>query len=143
MQDLPGTPLAQRSCTGGRSGSLSCRGRTHRDIFCLESIMNETTSLAEQHIREWESRLKHIDELVERASGAQASGGAQASAATRLAQMREDRDRLALEVRNLRERRADAPHEVISRSSVLKATLDELKRELYTLFANEPIAREK
>jgi hypothetical protein len=57
--------------------------------------------------------------------------------------MREDRDRLALEVRNLRERSTNEPHEVLARSGVLKATLDELKRELYTLFANEPIAREK
>jgi len=102
--------------------------------------MDETTRLAEQRILEWESRLKHIDELMERAARAQAIGSAEAGARDRLRQARERRDRLALEVQSLRERGAQASDEVIARSGGLRKMLDLLGQELSNLLTQGPRA---
>ncbi len=64
--------------------------------------MDEITKLVEQHIRESESHLLYIDELMERARVAQARAPVASDLEARLVQIRQDRDRLAGELEEIR-----------------------------------------
>jgi hypothetical protein len=57
--------------------------------------MDQTRQMAEQHILAWQSRLKHIDELMVKAQAARAQTAETLSLETALTQARQHRDRLA------------------------------------------------
>jgi len=65
-----------------------------------------TEKLIEQHIHEYESRLKHIDELLHRAHEEHESGDQPADADSELRALRGDREKLADHVSELKERPA-------------------------------------
>ena len=60
--------------------------------------MDAITRLAEQHITESQSRLKHIDEMMARAKQSQAQAPMPTEVVGRLAQIQQDRDKLAKEL---------------------------------------------
>lgn len=64
--------------------------------------MSNITQLVEQHIREHESRLKHIDELLERARKIMAEQPKYAESGSRLADIERERDKLANRLDKLR-----------------------------------------
>ncbi|MGE5337778.1 MAG: hypothetical protein ACM3PU_08110 [Gemmatimonadota bacterium] len=103
--------------------------------------MNEILKLAEQHVREWESRLKHIDELMERASQAHANAPSRQDIEAKLAQMRESRNKLAQELEIMRQKRTEESHEVIAHSTGLKGAFELLSKELYDTLMAAPKAR--
>lgn len=67
--------------------------------------MTHIDSLIEQHIREYESRLKHIDELLERAAQA---GGDEAQQSGELSAFKRDRDQLTTQIDELKRKPAEA-----------------------------------
>lgn len=66
--------------------------------------MSNITQLVEQHIREHESRLKHIDELLERARKIMAEQPKFAESSSKLAGFARERDKLAGRLDELRSR---------------------------------------
>ena len=64
--------------------------------------MDTIGNLAEQHILESESHLRHIDELMARANQSPVSASASTEVQERLKQIEADRVRLAQELKDLR-----------------------------------------
>lgn len=62
--------------------------------------MTNTERLVEQHFREYESRLKHVDELLERAH--KAAEKEPSAVSEELAALKEDRDKFAAYLEELR-----------------------------------------
>ena len=63
--------------------------------------MTNVSQLAEQHIREHESRLKHIDELLEHAH---AEAGADEEIIHELDQIRQEREKLVSHINELKQK---------------------------------------
>lgn len=66
--------------------------------------MTRIDALIEQHIREHESRLKHIDELLERAAQA---GGDKAQLSEELSELKQGRDKLTTHIEELKKKPAE------------------------------------
>ncbi len=66
--------------------------------------MNEMDTLANQHFLEWESRMRHIDEMLAKANKAHANNAGRADIATELKSIQKSRDALALEIDSVRNR---------------------------------------
>jgi hypothetical protein len=64
--------------------------------------MADINALVEQHIREHESRLKHVDELLGRVHKVVGAISEDAEAKVQLAELQRDRDRLASQLEMLR-----------------------------------------
>jgi hypothetical protein len=94
--------------------------------------MNQTTHLIEQHVLESESRLRHIDELIERARRLRTP-----EIEAQLNRTRRDRDRLANE---LGEVRNDDPN-AVQRGERVKGMLQsvglELEKALTAIFERD------
>lgn len=93
--------------------------------------MNQITRLVEQHIAASESHLRYIDELMERAN-APGTASVTPDMAAKLAQMRQDRDRMAQELDAVR---AQTQHgqgdtaEAARRSEGVQGVLQTMGRE--------------
>ena len=74
--------------------------------------MTHTEQLIEQHIREYESRLRHLDELMAQAR----EKGASPESHEELAEAQEQRQALAGEVETLKERREQGEIEEIRKA---------------------------
>lgn len=129
-----GTALAE-----GLSPALDRSGgqvqRRNRLLEASEDIMDEITKLAEQHIRESESHLRHIDELMERARQAQAQIAAAEGLEERLTQIRRDRDRLASELDDMRKQPVDDWPKLAKRGEGLKGVLQAVGIQLEKILA--------
>ena len=68
--------------------------------------MTSAERLIEQHVREYESRLKHVDELLTRARSQAASTSEEPTIERELAELTESRDELARHVEQLRHSRS-------------------------------------
>jgi len=90
--------------------------------------MSHIDRLVEQHIRESESHLKHIDEMLEKARAAKLDS--QPGATPDLAKVAHDRMRLAQELHGLRNAPRPASDEVAERSKGLKGMLQAVGTEL-------------
>ena len=64
--------------------------------------MTEYRKLAEQHIVEYQSRLKHIDELMERARKGAGEAPEEPEVSRQLADLMEEREKLATGLERLR-----------------------------------------
>jgi hypothetical protein len=97
--------------------------------------MNE---LAEQHILESESRLRHIDELMDKARQASLAKPEATETAALLEQIQRDRDRLAKDLEELRRLPGDDSAYLLQRSEGLKGLLQnvglQLQRVLSAVF---------
>ena len=90
--------------------------------------MSQIDQMVEQHIRESESHLKHIDEMMEKARAARERS--QLPATPDLAQLQQDRMRMAQELHGLRNEPRPASADVAERSKGLKAMLQSVGAEL-------------
>ena len=90
--------------------------------------MNHIVQLVEQHIRESESHMKHIDELMAKAQEARKRN--QHPAQPDLAQLEQNRMHMAQELHGLRQEPRPASAEMAERSKGLTGMLRSLGAEL-------------
>ncbi len=90
--------------------------------------MSHIDQLVDQHIRESESHLKHIDDMMEKAR--KAREGNALGAEPDLARIGQDRMRLAQELHGLRNEPKPASEEVAQRSKGLTGMLRSIGSEL-------------
>ena len=90
--------------------------------------MSHVDKLVEQHIRESESHLKHIDEMMEKAR--EANRLSQLGAKPDLSQVEHDRMRMAQELHGLQNTPRPATEDVAERSKGLKSMLQSFGAEL-------------
>jgi hypothetical protein len=97
--------------------------------------MNESVRLAEQHVREWDSHLRHLDEMWEKARSAPSRPP---EIDAQLMQIRQDRDEIAKALDALRHEPFDAWPKGARPPGGLGTTLetvgDELQRVVTALF---------
>ena len=92
--------------------------------------MQSTSGLVEQHIRESEARLRHIDELVARSSHRSVDAAAVPRVHTLLIHTGETRAKLANELENLRRASVHgADQTLVRRSEGLKSLLEAVGRQ--------------
>ena len=106
--------------------------------------MNEITHLVEQHVLEAESHLRHIDELMTSAHTAAGSNHAiPHDVEARITQIRQDRDRLAQELSDIRRQGGHATVETAARAEGLKRVLQtvgaELEKAFTAIFDKDPL----
>ena len=94
--------------------------------------------LAEQHILESESHLRHIDELMTRAAGSPLKGTEGNQTAARLRKIKLDRDRFAQELDEIRHLPPGEMSDGVKRGEGLKGALEtvglELEKALASIF---------
>ena len=92
--------------------------------------MKNVDHLVEQHIRQSESHLRHIDELMERMRSKTATGRVPPEVGARLLQLRAERDQVAQEFDECRKQSAvDAPG-AIAQAERVKGVLETIGLEL-------------
>ena len=92
--------------------------------------MTKMIHLAEQHILQSESELRHIDELMARAHEARAKNPLQPETEAELVRIQGARDKGALELTALRQQAHDASDDTVKRSEGLKGVLQTVGLEL-------------
>jgi hypothetical protein len=92
--------------------------------------MTDVSHLAEQHIREQESRLQHIDELMRRAREGAAKGPQFAHIYTELDDLTRRRDRAAVQLDDLKARAAEEWREQEIQRSGLMGIWDAIAQQL-------------
>jgi hypothetical protein len=93
--------------------------------------MTQLNRLIQQHVLEQESRLKHIDELLERAQ--QKAARRESDAAEQLAEVKRERDRLSSQVEEFRVRPPDQWSEEEFRKTGPMVVWDTVAQELEKL----------
>lgn len=89
--------------------------------------MSTVDHLIEQHIRESEAHLRHIDEMLAKSQAARTQAGASAQQQSQLARIRGDHQRLSAELAALR--KSHTP-DAAERSKGIKAALQAVGLEL-------------
>lgn len=92
--------------------------------------MNTIMELAGQHIRESESHLRHIDELMARAREAARKESVAAQAEALLSRVQPDRDWAAQELEAIRRLPIGDGSEVVKRGEGLKGVMETIGLEL-------------
>ncbi len=92
--------------------------------------MTKMKDLAEQHILESASRLRHIDELMEQARTASLKAAMPAQTETLLLQIESDRNKLAGELDALQRMPIAEGSDVVKRSEGLKGLLESVGLQL-------------
>ncbi len=99
--------------------------------------MNDILKLAEQHFRESESRLLHIDEMMAQAQRAHAKAPDATGVEAQLAKIQSDRDGAAQELQDIRGQVATDPAHSVKRGAKVKTVLaavgDQLEKILGTI----------
>lgn len=86
--------------------------------------MDQTCQMAEQHILAWQSRLKHIDELMAKAQAARAQAAETLSLETALTQAQQHRDRLAGHLAQVEGQPAEALPALVKHGEGLQGALE-------------------
>lgn len=93
--------------------------------------MNETIRLAEQHILESLARLKHVDELMEKADQSHSTVPLAPDAAAKLAALKNNRNGLAEQLATLQSKPlTHDPHHAAAHSEGIKGGLENVGEEL-------------
>lgn len=92
--------------------------------------MSQIDDLAEQHIRESEAHLRHIDELMRKAQEARAGKRVPPEHEDPLRRLEQDHSRLAGELQGLRTAPKPASADTVERSKGLKGLLQTVGLEL-------------
>lgn len=95
--------------------------------------MTDINKLAEQHILEHQSRLNHIDELLERASEAAQSAGGTESQNDELAALRRERDEFSDQVQAIKNDPAAYWQKNVATNAGPMAVWDAIAERLETL----------
>jgi hypothetical protein len=93
-------------------------------------MMNKIAELAEQHIRESELHLRHIDELMALARQVSLKGAPAAETEALLINVQRDRDRLAQELDGVRRISPKDATEAVKRGESLKGVLETVGLQL-------------
>jgi hypothetical protein len=96
--------------------------------------VNETIHLAEQHILFFESHLKHIDEMMVKASTSNLSTAPEL--APELDRIRQDRDKLALTINDYKDRVSHDPLKVTQEAEGTKGILQTVGSQLEKILAS-------
>lgn len=97
-------------------------------------VMNERARLAEQRVREWDSHMKRIDELMARAGQVPASAvAASPEFEAQIAQIVVDRNRVAKALEDLRHQPFERWPEEAVRGHGVKGSLEEIGVQLEQL----------
>ncbi|WP_298828077.1 hypothetical protein [uncultured Piscinibacter sp.] len=92
--------------------------------------MNKMIELAEQHILESESRLRHIDELMARARAAPVKKEAATETEALLRQIEADRNKLARELEEIQRLPRGEGSDIVKRGEGLKGLLESVGLQL-------------
>ena len=99
--------------------------------------MNETIRLAEQHILESLARLKHVDELMEKADQSQSTAPLAPDAAAKLAALKNNRNGLAEQLATLQSKPlTHDPHHAAAHSEGIKGGLENVREELINVLGS-------
>jgi hypothetical protein len=97
--------------------------------------MDKMKDLAEQHILESASRLRHIDELMARARSASSKEATGSQTEAQLRQIESHRNRLALELEDIQHLPRGDGSDIVKRGEGLKGLLESLGLQLEQLLA--------
>ena len=97
--------------------------------------MDKAMELAEQHILEATSRLRHIDEAMARARSVPLDAAKRSETDLLLRQIELDRDRLASELEAIRRLPRDAGSDVVARGEGLKGMLEATGKQMEQVLA--------
>jgi hypothetical protein len=97
--------------------------------------MDELTKLAEQHFREWQSHLHHIDELMAQARQAHAALPGPLDLDARLARIKQDRDQAAQEFDKIRQLPTAEWDKVVERAAGMNGLLTRIGQQLDDVLA--------
>jgi hypothetical protein len=92
--------------------------------------MSEIGNLAERHILESEARLRHIDELMERARQVRTAAAPAGELEGLLMQTQHDRDRLAQHLDDMRRHPVEDLPRWVEQGQGLRGTLEAVGRQL-------------
>jgi len=92
--------------------------------------VNQIDALIEQHIRESESHLRHIDEMMAKARAARAGNRVSAEHQSELLRLEQDHTRLTGELHALRTDAKPASDDAVKRSEGLRGLLQTVGVEL-------------
>lgn len=96
--------------------------------------MTDYNQLVEQHIDQYESKLKHIDELLERARKGIADAHEHADIHAQIASVKNERDRFAQHIDALKQKSTDElQEEMIEDIGPLGIMLDALAQQMQSL----------
>jgi uncharacterized coiled-coil DUF342 family protein len=95
--------------------------------------MTDFNQLVEQQINQYESHLKHIDELLERASKGAAGSQERADIHAQIASVKNERDRFARHIEALKRRSTDDLQEEMIEKSGPMGIWDTLAQQLESL----------
>lgn len=98
--------------------------------------MSGVDTLVNQHFLEWESRLKHIDEVMAQAQEAHAKGPQKPDVHARLSRIRQSRDALALGIASARGMPASELPHTAKHLDGLRASFAAVGLELERVFAS-------
>lgn len=103
--------------------------------------MSEIIRLAEEHIKMSELKLRHIDEMMARANESRAQTPMAADVEAQLAQAKQDRDRGAQQLTDMREKPPQDTSDLAKRGEGLKGLLEavglQLEQALGAIFAKD------
>ena len=94
--------------------------------------MKSVAHLVEQHVLEFDSHLRHIDALMERARSKVETERVPPEVATRLAQLRIERDQVALQFDEFRHQSAVGAPGTVAQAERAKGVLETIRLELET-----------
>jgi len=97
--------------------------------------MNEIRKLANQHFLEWESRLKHIDEMMAKAQEVHVREGEGSNIHTQLTKIRVARDELALATSRARSLPEDERPAMTNEVEGIQAAFSEVGLQMEKLLA--------
>lgn len=97
--------------------------------------MDELTRLTEQHFREWESHLHHIDELMAQARQAHAASPGPSDVDARIAGIKQDRDQAAQEFDKIRQLPTAEWDKVVERAPGMNGLLKRIGQQLDDVLA--------
>lgn len=92
--------------------------------------MSEIIRLAEAHIKMSELSLRHIDEMMARANESRAKTPIAADVEAQLAQARQDRDRIAQQLTDMREKPPQDASDLAKRGEGLKGLFEAVGLQL-------------
>jgi hypothetical protein len=97
--------------------------------------MDEIGTLANQNFLEWESRLKHIDEMLGRANALHADAPEGSEMHLHLTNARKARDEIAVDLTHVRDLPESALVNTTNRMDGLKTSFEAIGRQLEKLLA--------
>ncbi len=98
--------------------------------------MTKIIKLAEQHILESQSRLRHIDEMMGRLKRAKVKADDAANVAAQLVEIQRDRDRAEQELLGMRKQQENDSSDSTQQGEQVKSTLELVGKQLERILSS-------